>query len=894
MKTAAFNSCLFSLFLFNVAAASDFHHPKYKRSLDHTNSILPGRFIVEYETQQHDNAAILNSFSNQFQSLKFDKPYITKDRKNFVTVQMNSYDNNNEIHEHSNYLQTLVDHDNVVAVYPVTYISRPNSISHGYYNNIDKNVTEAIQAHHLTQVDRLHKELGLTGKGVKVCIIDSGIDYNHPALGGGFGPNYRIQYGEDLVGDDFDPTKTNNSLPAPGSPPLDRCGRDYRKANGHGTHVTGIIAGNDTEKGFIGVAPNAIINAWRVFGCDGGTSSDIIMKAMIEAEKANCDVINMSLGNDAPWSEQPHAAFAQKLASQGISVVVSNGNDGEGGAFTVTDPAGAHDVLSVAAVSNANFLGSLFSLETSSRKKFGPFSYQVAPEAETEIPDGDVVLGGSPETFSACESDHLGDKDLKGKLALVHEGPCTITEQAGRVATAGAIGLIYYNSKANDPVRAPHHNTTIPIATISALSGHHLLSVLKNIDDSKDTVHMHFERSAFIFRSATAETIADFSSIGPTNELDMKPSFGAIGGNVYSTLPQYLGGWGTKSGTSMSAPYIAGTVALLREAFAGHNVLTSTIHEKLQNYGKPLNSYNNANILDSPLRQGSGIIQAYDAIKEPLHVSPGQISFNDTRSVTDEYKTHSLKVSNTGSEPVEYDISTISSASIAPYGQNNADFKLISYSSEKFYTNLDVEVNAEPVSVSLQPGESKQVVIRVKIPPKINENEQIMYGGFVKFKTSKSEAQVTIPYFGVLGSLYNLPTMDPATLNIKNHEGHIYSQNETYHFALSDPSTAPSIGFRLATPSRRFTIELIDAEDKHAGYIVPTYNYAERELSSQIMDELNPWLGKLVANENVDSKPFTVTPGTYKVRWSALRMFGDIEDSKDWVVQTSGPIEIRS
>lgn len=169
-----------------------------------------------------------------------------------------------------------------------------------------------------------------------------------------------------------------------------------------------------------------------------------------------------------------------------------------------------------------------------------------------------------------------------------------------------------------------------------------------------------------------------------------------------------------------------------------------------------------------------------------------------------------------------------------------------------------------------------------------------MYGGFVKFKTSKSEAQVTVPYFGVLGSLYNLPTMDPATLNIKNREGHVYSLNETYHFALSDSGSAPSIGFRLATPSRRFTIELVDTEDKHVGYIVPTYNYAERELSSQIMEELNPWLGKLVADENVNSKPFTVKPGTYKIRWSALRMFGDLDDSKDWVVQTSGPIEIVS
>lgn len=106
---------------------------------------------------------------------------------------------------------------------------------------------------------------------------------------------------------------------------------------GHGTHVAGIIAGVDESKvrkrkkstknmhinysiqGFIGVAPNATIGVWRVFGCQGGSSSDIIMKAMVEAQKAKCDVINMSLGNDAPWSEQPHAAFAQELSSQGIS-----------------------------------------------------------------------------------------------------------------------------------------------------------------------------------------------------------------------------------------------------------------------------------------------------------------------------------------------------------------------------------------------------------------------------------------------------------------------------------------------------------------------------------------------------------------------------------------------
>lgn len=231
----------------------------------------------------------------------------------------------------------------------------------------------------------------------------------------------------------------------------------------------------------------------------------------------------------------------------------------------------------------------------------------MAPEAENEIPDGQVVLGGSdPDTLSACESDTV-NKDLKGKLALVKEGPCTITEQANHAAESGAIGLIYFNSQAKDITRAPYFNVSIPIASITAVSGHHLIHLLKN--NAKEKFNMHFERSAFSFRSATGNTIADFSSMGPTNELDMKPSFAAIGSDVYSTLPQYLGGWGHKSGTSMACPYVAGTIALLREAFAAEDIPILTIHEKLQNYGKILKAYNKKDEFDSPLRQGAGLIQ---------------------------------------------------------------------------------------------------------------------------------------------------------------------------------------------------------------------------------------------------------------------------------------------
>ena len=195
--------CIFSL-LYDTATC--FRHIKYKSS-NHVN-ILPGRFIVEYKEQQQQFDFLKES------TVKVGETYNSQ-HQNFVSLES---DNENE-----NLLQTLVEQDHVIAVYPVTLISRPTAVSHGYYNNIDQNITEAIQAHHLTQVDRLQKELGLTGKGVKICIIDSGVDYLHPALGGGFGPQYKIQGGQDLVGDDFNPSQTNNTLPEPGTPPLDNC-----------------------------------------------------------------------------------------------------------------------------------------------------------------------------------------------------------------------------------------------------------------------------------------------------------------------------------------------------------------------------------------------------------------------------------------------------------------------------------------------------------------------------------------------------------------------------------------------------------------------------------------------------------------------------------------------
>ncbi|KAI9598732.1 peptidase S8/S53 domain-containing protein, partial [Syncephalis fuscata] len=105
------------------------------------------------------------------------------------------------------------------------------------------------------------------GRGVKIGIIDTGIDYLHSALGGCFGKGCKVTYGYDFVGDNYN----GANMPHPDADPMDSC-------NGHGTHVAGIIAAQSSY--VIGVAPAATLGAYRVFGCEGTVTTDVLMSAM--------------------------------------------------------------------------------------------------------------------------------------------------------------------------------------------------------------------------------------------------------------------------------------------------------------------------------------------------------------------------------------------------------------------------------------------------------------------------------------------------------------------------------------------------------------------------------------------------------------------------------------
>lgn len=147
----------------------------------------------------------------------------------------------------------------VKAMYPVrTYsIPKPEVVWTGKqgrdYIDLKKRQEgeDVFSTHVMTQVDKLHAD-GVSGKGIKVAVIDTGIDYLHPALGGCFGSDCLVSYGTDFVGDAYD--GYNEHFPDPD--PMD-CG-------GHGTHVAGIIAAQSNPFGFTGTAPGVTLGAYKV------------------------------------------------------------------------------------------------------------------------------------------------------------------------------------------------------------------------------------------------------------------------------------------------------------------------------------------------------------------------------------------------------------------------------------------------------------------------------------------------------------------------------------------------------------------------------------------------------------------------------------------------------
>ena len=128
---------------------------------------------------------------------------------------------------------------------------------------------------------------------------------------------------------------------------------------GHGTHVTGIIAAEALNIGapypFVGVSPNVTLGIWKVFGCTGGATDDVLIHGLVLAFEAGVDIISMSIGGAEGWPEHPTAVVASRIARQGVFVSIAAGNDGQQGLLYASSPAAGLDVNAAASVESTDF-----------------------------------------------------------------------------------------------------------------------------------------------------------------------------------------------------------------------------------------------------------------------------------------------------------------------------------------------------------------------------------------------------------------------------------------------------------------------------------------------------------------------------------------------------------
>lgn len=301
---------------------------------------------------------------------------------------------------------------------------------------------EIVTVTDLTGVPQAHRR-GFTGKGVTVGIIDSGIAYDHPALGGGGFPNAKVTGGYDFADEDADPYD-------------DRFG----PAAGHGTHVAGIVAGDDAH--IEGVAPDATLRSYRVFGTKNTPTDAIILAALDRAAADGVDVVNMSLGATGNRSSSVLSLAVDHLVDSGVPTVVANGN-GYAGPFNAAAPAVADGAIAVGSTYSSRYPFLAFTLDDGSTAPVPYMDSGRAPAAPS--------TGGHPMTVIPSSCDPLPAGSLEGKIALFapYTGAdvfnCRVMDLARTAEAAGAVAAVHYNPSGTDPDAMPFSPAAAPSAS---------------------------------------------------------------------------------------------------------------------------------------------------------------------------------------------------------------------------------------------------------------------------------------------------------------------------------------------------------------------------------------------------------------------------------------------
>ena len=641
------------------------------------------------------------------------------------------------------------------------------------------------------------------GTGMVVAVLDTGLDYAHSAFDASRFDSTKLGLTKDQVaallnktmayqqyeGLTVDDVYISTKVPF-GFDYADYDPDVYSTHNNHGTHVSGIIVGEDDT--ILGVAPNAQLVSMKVFSdvYDSALSS-WILSALEDCVILGVDVINMSLGTAAGFSregdEEKLWGVYDKVRDAGISLIVAASNSYSSaygseanGNLPLTSNPDSGTVGSPGTYDGAMSVASIDGTLTPFMKHNGKIMYFVESNDNGGNPQDfcGLILNGQ-ETMEVefvvvpgvgRAADYTG-LDVSGKIALVRRGSSTFEEKALIAQNNGAIGIIIYNNVAGD-IKMNVGSATLAACSISQ-------------DDGEALAATGGGKLTFSTKQAAGPFISDFSSWGPTPDLAIKPEITGYGGNILSAVTG--GDYERLSGTSMATPNLAGISILMRQYVMEnfpeiandsiavndmvYRLLMSTAEILLNKNGMPY----------AVRKQGSGLANIQSAIATPAvlltYDSEGnpmdkvKLELGDDAAKTGVY-TMTFTVQNFGKTSVSYDIGAYVMTEGVSETLTNAGLTTVT---EQAYLLSGATVTIDSVTggsvngknLTVAAGQDATVTMTITLSDADKayldasfENGMYVEGFVTLDATNGTEIDMSIPYLAFYGDWTKAPMMD--------------------------------------------------------------------------------------------------------------------------------------
>lgn len=630
-------------------------------------------------------------------------------------------------------------------------------------------------------------DLGYTGEGTFIAIIDTGIRHTHEAFSVmptntkvdvAYLENIVSQYG-DLLHCGLDASQLYYSAKQAFN--WDYYDNDYdpnHTASDHGTHVAGIAAGNNGSD-FKGVAPDAQLAVMQVFEASGSAYFTTLLKALEDCAYLGVDAINMSLGSVAgfttPYPSVVGLAEAlDALEEAGISVNAAAGNDMNTTLWTtygnwfvsnyktlstnpdyglVGSPSTFPSVFSVASVVNGN--------SSTGYLKVDGVSYFYGSTTSCE------VLGSIPGTYRIVyagfgSAEEFEAIDAEGAIALISRGNgITFTDKCTNAAAAGAVGVLMFNNVVGS--FNPSVTSTIPLGLLSLSEGQAIVEQL-NGGVTECTIVPGVSYGSI--------KMASTSSWGTTADLKIKPEIAAPGDGVYSAVGADTDtSYESWSGTSMATPHISAALSIikqrLREIFP--NAGTAEINELA--YAFAMSTANQVN--GFVRQQGAGLIDIYKAISTDVYLTVPDSSRPklEVGESEDGTFTFTFVLNNIGSVDHTYSISVkalieqISTETYTGHWTHEEEPTEVNLIGGAIDDVSDMVTNNAPASVTVPAGESVSVTMTIAANEELMSyfDEYFPVGAFLEGWVKLTEdaddgIDLSIPFLGYVGD-WDEPSM---------------------------------------------------------------------------------------------------------------------------------------